>query len=273
MGRGDAGAGMADAGNETTDWPITAEAFLAGNYLQRADIVLCRGKRSLFSKLIRWATKSHFSHAALVFLIPSRHEGFEKTFLVEAVPSGVDLTDLSHYLIDKRAEYDVVIRRFERDWFSSDVQKLVRGHMLDFIKADYDFRAIWHQALAAIRRLWFGLRAGFQGLGRTVRAAHDSGRLAPTQFVCSGFVQYGFVSAIRRLAKAGMLPDAAVAEVLFNPDLTPRSDTSAILATTPEDLARSPHLAWKYVIVKGKAYAVSSAAEAAKLLGETKVVW
>lgn len=261
---------MAD---DAVAWPITAEQFLAGNYLQRSDIVLCRGKRSLFSKLIRWATKSHFSHAALVFLVPSPQEGFDKTFLIEAVPSGVDLTDLRHYLVDRAADYDVVVKRFERDWFTPDMQKLVRGHMLDFIKADYDIGAIWDHALAVLRRILFGIRAGISGLRRAVQASHAGHKLAPTQFVCSGFVQYGFVSAIRALVEKGLLHRDAVADVLFNPALKPRSDVSAIVATTPEDLARSPRLAWKYVIVNGKAYAVSSAREAARLLGSPRVEW
>ena len=56
-------------------WPMPVAQFLAGNYLQRSDIVLCRGKRSLFSWLIRMATRSYFSHAGLIFLVPNPHEG------------------------------------------------------------------------------------------------------------------------------------------------------------------------------------------------------
>lgn len=261
---------MAD---DAVAWPITAEQFLAGNYLERSDIVLCRGKRSLFSKLIRWATKSHFSHAALVFLVPSPQEGFDKTFLIEAVPSGVDLTDLRHYLIDRAADYDLVVKRFERDWFTPEVQKLVRGHMLDFIKADYDLGAIWSHALAVLRRILFGIRAGISGLRRAVQASYAERKLVPTHFICSGFVQYGFLSAVQSLIDKGLLHETAAADVLFNPALKPQSDLGAIIATTPEDLARSPRLAWKYVIVDGKAYAISSAREAARLLGSPKVNW
>ena len=51
-------------------WPMDLDTFLAGNYLERADIMLTRRNWDLTSTIIRWATESPFSHAALVFNRP-----------------------------------------------------------------------------------------------------------------------------------------------------------------------------------------------------------
>src|ERR1043165_6361860 len=100
---------MAELAPET-GWPMPIADFLAGDYLLRSDIVLCRGK-SLFSKMIRWSTRSYFSHAALIFLVPSRDDGFANTFVLEAIPSGVTVTNLRHYVIEAAKNYDIAIKR------------------------------------------------------------------------------------------------------------------------------------------------------------------
>jgi hypothetical protein len=81
--------------DERAEWPMPVDAFLkdAHLYLKRCDVVLCSG-RSVFSRLIKWATKSVFSHAALVFLIPDKQQGFDNTFILESNSKGVDLTNL-----------------------------------------------------------------------------------------------------------------------------------------------------------------------------------
>ena len=48
-------------------WPMPVEDFLAGKYLERADVVLTRRAWDVASWAIRWATNSPFSHAAMVF--------------------------------------------------------------------------------------------------------------------------------------------------------------------------------------------------------------
>src|SRR5262245_34863872 len=48
-------------------WPMPVEDFLAGNFLERADVVLTRRDWNFSSWLIRWATDSPFTHAAMVF--------------------------------------------------------------------------------------------------------------------------------------------------------------------------------------------------------------
>ncbi len=251
--------------------PIPVRDFLAQDKLKHADIVLCRGKKSLFSRLIRWATKSNFSHAAIVFVIPDKDKGFENTFLIESVTSGVDITDLRHYAVDKWREYDVAIKRLEAPWFSDDpgsedIRRLVRGSMLDFIKAEYDFLTVWRLALKVAQRLLFGVRVRLFGLEPTLRSTYARKKLAPGYFICSGFVQYAFYDAVRRLVTKGRLTPAHLREVIFHPPTSARPDTAKLLSTTPEELAQAEQLSWKYVIIDRYVYEVTDKAEAYALI-------
>jgi hypothetical protein len=71
-------------------------------------------------------------------------------------------------------------------------------------------------------------------------------------------VQYGFVGAVWRLIERGGLDREAINDVLFKPSLTWRLDRDAVLAATPEDLAQSPKLTWKYAIRRRRVYRVAS---------------
>jgi hypothetical protein len=241
-------------------FPMPVRTFLAnaGDYLQRGDVVLLKGKATLFSLAIRWWTKSEFSHAALVFAVPSPEEGFENTFLIEAGTSGVDITDLRHYAIDLALVYDGAIKRLERPWMTIDVQRAVRGHMLNFIKADYDGWKVVALARSLISNTIFGLSAGVVGIEKAVGRSYRWSKTPPARFVCSGFVQYGFISAVRHLIERGRLPREALREVIFRTGLTGSSDRAAILATTPEDLARSDGLTWRYAIRRGRVHRVAT---------------
>jgi hypothetical protein len=117
----------------TETWPMPVEDFLAGNYLERADVVLTRRDWDLASWLIRWSTSSPFSHAAMVFTGPQFESGVTNTFVIEAGTGGVDLTDLRDYIADKSTY--VAIKRVKRPWFDAPKQSRVRGVLLDKIKA------------------------------------------------------------------------------------------------------------------------------------------
>lgn len=242
---------------------MTVEEFLAENLLKRSDVMLSRHKKSLFSRLIMWSTKSSWSHAALVFVIPKLASGFEHTFVIESVGQGVDITNLRYYLVDHAKEYDVAFKRIESDWFANDeegkrIRKGVRGSMLNFIKAEYDMGKILHIARMIIRKFLFGLRAKFQGHGQAIESLHAKDRLVPSQFICSGFVQYGYYDAIERKVKADELPPERLKEVIFHPQFTPEMDSKKLLATTPQDIATSDNLTWKYFIKGKMVYEVSS---------------
>ena len=93
-------------------WPKPVDEFLAGKYLQRADIVLTRRSGDLAAWIIRWATNSLFSHAAMVYTAPPFDEGLSETFVIEAGTGGVDLTKLSYYARGDNADY-VAIKRLK----------------------------------------------------------------------------------------------------------------------------------------------------------------
>ena len=219
--------------------------------------MLCKGT-TLYSRLIRWWTKSEFSHAALVFSIPSRDDGFERTFLIEAGLSGVDITDLEHYVVDRARSYDVAIKRCEADWMSIPVQRAIRGTMLNHIKANYDYGKVVSMFRTLLANAVFGLTAGVEGIENATRRSRRISKTQPSRFLCSGFVQYGFFSAIDHLIKVGRLKPAAMDDVLFKPGLSATSKEDTILATTPEDMAQSSKLTWRFAIRRGQVYGVTS---------------
>ncbi len=274
------GNGNADAQTPSSvradRWPKTIDEFLAGNYVERADVVLTRREWDPTSYLIRWATKSPFSHSALIFTSPMHEPGYDSTFVIEATTDGVDLSNFRDYLEDKSAM--VAIKRLRRDWFDADKQSRVRGLLLENIKADYNYWAIVRIA----RDLWFGIQNTIEGQEETVESFRDSEWTPPNSYICSGLVQVGFVEAISEYVLRRQLPPWALNEVVFNPaaasrlpppeawqeappslidDVVPqfRAQLATELeAVTPEDLARSEKLEWLYFVRDGKVHKVSS---------------
>ncbi len=95
---------------------------------------------------------------------------------------------------------------------------------------------------------------------------YAKGQLGPGSFICSGFVQYGFYDAVRRLVDADRLTDAELAEVVFNPKASAPPDTPTLLSTTPEDLAQAEQLSGKYGIIDQHVYEVTCKTEAYALI-------
>jgi hypothetical protein len=264
----------ADTTEET--WPMPVEDFLAGNYLERSDVVLTRRDWDLTSWAIRWATNSPFSHAALVFTGPQFESGYSNTFVIEAGTGGVDLTDLRDYIADKSSF--LAIKRFKKEWFDEPKQSRVRGLLLDKIKADYNFWAIGHIA----RNIWFGVERSMRGDEEAIRTFREREWTPPNEYICSGLVQIGFVEAVLEYIKSDQLPPSALKEVVFQSVAATRlpdkddwqyldgesSKTTAVLfrnqnfdvleSVTPEDLATSKKLEWLYMIKNGLVYEANS---------------
>jgi hypothetical protein len=265
-------------------WPMPVEDFLAGKYLERADVVLTRRAWDVASWAIRWATNSPFSHSAMVFTGPQFESGYTSTFVIEAGTGGVDLTNLRDYIADKSAF--IAIKRFRKEWFDEPKQSRVRGLLLDKIKASYNYWAIG----SIVRSLWFGVERSVTGERDAVRNFRERNWDAPNEFICSGLVQVGFVEAAIEYIKAGQLPASALNEVVFEPEAATRlpaqedwsylddetSKTTAVLfrkqnfdalqSVTPENLAASDKLEWLYFIKNGMVYKVASYDEVRKLI-------
>lgn len=258
---------------------MSVRDFLDGDHLERADILLKCGD-SLFSKVIRFATKSPFSHSAIIFLIPKRDFGFTQTFLIDATPNGVSVGELASVVSAFQMKQGVgtAILRFEQPWFDEDTQKRVSGHMLSYVRSRYDWRSIAGLACALTRAIAFGPERYATLMGQALRRSHRKGMRVPGSFICSGLVLYGFLRAVfdmSREAKSAP-PEGSEVSVIFNPNLTDTSPTkllkasseehAALLATTPDEISRSERLTWKFFITRGLVYEVSSRDEALQIL-------
>jgi hypothetical protein len=265
-------------------WPKTIDEFLAGNYLERADVVLTRREWDPTSYLIRWATNSPFSHTALVFTSPVHEAGYSNTFVIEASSSGVGLTNFRDYIDDKSAV--LAIKRLRRDWFDAGKQSRVRGLLLDNIKADYNYWAI----VTIVRNIWFGVHKSIEGQEQAVDSFRDRQWKRPNSYICSGLVQVGFVEAISEYVLQRQLPPWALNQVVFHagaasrlppPEAWAEAPASLIddvvpqfriqLATeleavTPEEIAASDKLEWLYFIRDGRVHKVSSYEEVRRLM-------
>ncbi|MDO9384700.1 MAG: hypothetical protein Q7T86_17775 [Hyphomicrobiaceae bacterium] len=271
-------------------WPMKIDEFLAKEYLTRADVVLTRRDYDPTSFAIRWATDSPYSHAALVFNRPRQETGISSTFVIEAGSSGVDLTNLRDYISDKSSF--IAIKRFRKEWFDEEMQGRVRGVLLEKIKDSYNYWAIGRIA----RNLWFGVQtATRRNRERSVQAYKDNEWKPPSEFICSGLVQIGFVEATIEGIKAGRLPPRALRDVVFlqrqrrwlpnengwkRLDRAKARDTAvqfrqqnlaALESITPEDLARSEKLEWLYVIKNNMVYKVTSYDQAKALIEDVAV--
>ncbi len=264
-------------------WPKDVETFLQGHYVDRADVVLTRRTGDITAAVIRWATNSPFSHAALVFTGPQFDSGISGTFVIEFGTSGVDLTKFTDYT-SNRSTY-VAIKRLKKDWFNAPRQSRVRGLLLDKIKDTYDYWTIWRIA----RNIWFGVQAKVRTKERTVHAYRQRDWSPPNEYICSGLVQIGFVEMAIEAIKRGELSPEVLREVVFHKGAESRlppagtfkdlgadaKDTAInfrdilsdeLFSVTPEDLAQSDKLEWLYFIKGGQVYKVSSYAEVLNLI-------
>ena len=273
-------------GRDADGFPMPVGEFLRGPYLQRADVVLTRKHRDLRSWLIRWATRGSFSHAALVFLAPHQEQGFNNTFVIESASKGVDLSNLAGYLHDRRQL--VGIKRLKGSWFDERAQSLVRGRMLNSIESSYAYGTVFRLGWAFFNELIFGIKARIWGARSAIKSRRRRRLQPPNEFICSGLVQLGYLNAVAEQVAMGYLLPQRVGEVVFQKDVAKLlpddwsqfSDAEqyeimwdfvtgfqdVLEAVTPEDLAASERLEWKYVICDGKAHKVQSAKHAEELL-------
>ncbi len=264
-------------------WPKPVTEFLQGQYLERADIMLTRRSGDIASSLIRWATSSAFSHAALVYTAPQFDQGVSSTFIIEAGTSGVDLTKLSDYA-ESKSSY-VAIKRFNKDWFNPNRQARVRGVLLDKIKDSYDYWTIWR----IVRNIWFGVQSKMSGKEKTIESYRKRDWAAPNEYICSGLVQIGFVETVIEGIKRGELSPESLRDVVFSKAAASRlpapgdwkylgadaKDTAInfqevlndeLYSLTPEDLAQTEKLQWLFLIKDGVVHKVASYAEVLKLV-------
>lgn len=241
-----------NVGVDAPRFPMRVNDFLASadHYLNRGDIILTRGNY-FSSRAIRWVIGSFFSHAALVFLLPQPENDINTTFVLESMPTGIGLAKLKTYIGGKYPTEDVAILRMEGEGMDEAYFKRVGALLLDYVKTSYDFGRAINLGLS----LFFSLRGKYSKSGRRFSMLKP---WSPSQFICSGFIQYGFVEALRR---KGVNPTT----VIFRDDLS-AEDREGLLGVSPEDIALSNKPTWLYAIRCGWVYQVKSYKEAKNII-------
>ncbi len=197
-----------------------------GPYLRVSDVVLRvnQNPREIFSHLIRIATNSKWSHSALIYLLSDPPKGFDNTFLVEAMTSGIRVASWRNEVVPYD-EFTVGIKRPCLDWYMEtpkekvkhdpedpeDVHGIqylrhVRGIAFDQINGLYDHKTVWELSALYLERI------AKRRLARIPQVAEEADKLADLfkkwdesdaikqqvlRFICSGLVQYSFFAAQR----------------------------------------------------------------------------
>ncbi len=231
---------MLPSAGAKSEFPMTVKAFFsdADRFLNRGDILLSRSPL-MASRLIRIFSGSFFSHAAVVFLLPQRIEHFTNTFVIESLFKGVGIANLETYLNGRKPVEEVGILRMQGKGFNQDYFKRANGVLLNEVNKPYDFPRLWRIAFSTL----FGLQ---QAVRRITRKPNVYRRWMPRQFICSGFIQFG-------LFQAAELSKIDPARVILKRGLKDPSPDE-MMGITPEDLATSDRLTWKYVIRRGWVY-------------------
>jgi len=193
--------------------------------LRVSDILLrtSLNPREIFTQLIRFATKSHWSHAALLYLLSDPPQGFDNTFFVEAWTTGIRLASLRNEM-EPPEQFNIGIRRLPLDWYVETPQEQaahvtsdpedthgiaflrhVRGMAVDQINGLYSHNVINELAALYLERIFKRYHVPLVS-----SVANDFARLfehwdespESTQtvmhFICSGLVQYSYFAALRR---------------------------------------------------------------------------
>jgi Permuted papain-like amidase enzyme, YaeF/YiiX, C92 family len=129
---------MLQSAGDKPNFPMTVKAFFddADHYLNRGDILLSRSP-FVASRLIRLFSKSFFSHAAVVFLLPQRSEHFTNTFVIESLFKGVGIANLETYVSGRNPVEEVGILRMDGEGFSQDFFKRANGILLNEVNKPY----------------------------------------------------------------------------------------------------------------------------------------
>jgi hypothetical protein len=267
-------------------WPMRLDDFLTGPYLERADVVLTRERGNFFSWLIRWALRSHFAHAAMIYQVPHRSPEYDDVFAIEAGEMGVKIRHFRDYCCRPGAV--AAIKRVRRSWLTPERQAKVSAEALNMIEASYDFGRAISLGLRSLRWWVFGLRQMVQGPQKALKHYRKSGYKPPSELICSGLVQFGFIEAISDLVRKKAIEPHTLADVIFveecarvlPADWSTLSESEQVdmveqfksafkdelESVTPNHLALSPRLDWVFVIRGGLVYPATSQEDAFKLL-------
>ena len=189
-----------------------------GPHLRVSDIVLRANlnPNEIFSRLIRFATNSTWSHSALLYLLNDPPQGFDNTFLVEAMTTGVRVASWRDEVIPPE-QFTVGIRRLNVDWYAEtardtakrstydpeDVKGIgylrhIRGLALDQINQLYNQNTVDELTALYIERVTKRYNIPvISKLAGDVANYFKQKDVSVYRFICSGLVQYSFFAALR----------------------------------------------------------------------------
>ena len=120
--------------------------------IQEGDILLIHTKKGFLPKGIRWATKCHYNHAALVV------KAMGELYILEAVENGFILTkSLEKFLKEIPEKREIMGRRPKTQNFTSFRDSYLR---IGFIIGNkYDYKSLlWSQLIWQFTKKWRGKR-------------------------------------------------------------------------------------------------------------------
>ena len=192
-----------------------------------ADVIVRQNKSAteLFSRLIRLASDSPWSHSAIVYLLRDPHKGYNNTFLVEVTTKGAHVASWRKEIYPLK-EFNVGIKRLNVDWYAEtpyeksrhdpadpedthgiSFLRHVRGTALDQIDSLYDHKTVYEMTALYAERLAKRHLGSIPGIAdatasiATLFKKWDENSDTTTNmlhFICSGIVQYSFFEALRR---------------------------------------------------------------------------
>jgi len=228
-----------------------------GPHLRVSDVVVRANldPGQIFSRFIRLATNSQWSHSSLLYLINDPPNGFDNTFLVEAMTTGVRVASWRNEVLPYNT-FTVGIKRPRLDWYVEtpreigkhdatdpedvvgiDYLRHIRGMAIDQVNNLYDHNVVWELTSLYIERIAREHLAHIPLIAEAAAGAANmfkhwdeaASKADPMfRFICSGLVQYSFFEALRvRTNNDLAIPahrDAAMSNlsnlhrVIFRPD-------------------------------------------------------
>src|SRR6266700_1630292 len=272
-----------------------------GPYIRVSDVVLRvnLNPKDVFSGIIRFATNSAWSHTALLYLISDPLQGYDNTFLVEAMTSGIRVASWRNEVFPFET-FTVGIRRLPLDWYAETPHDIarhdphdpedtpgiaflrhVRGMALDQVNGLYDVNAIFEMVALYAERV---AKRHFAAIPEIAAAADKAANLFRKWDESDANA-----SAVLRVINDLAVPEHRTAamnnlnnmhRVIFHPDPegiidnyvkqvqagkinlaadVPREVTDLLKTTTPADFNNSLNLEWRYVIRKGWVWQIDTA--------------
>jgi|SRR5579875_772935 hypothetical protein len=237
--------------------------------LRIADVVIRENKsaKELFSRLIRLATASPWSHSALVYLLNDPHQGYDNTFLIEVTTKGAHVASWRKEIYPFK-EFTVGIKRLNVDWYAEtpyeksrhdphdpedthgiSYLRHVRGIALDHINSLYDHKTVYEMTALYAERLAKRHFGSIPSVADAAAAIADLFRkwdedsdtaTNMLHFICSGMVQYSFFEALRRrIINDLAIPehqDAAISNLHNMHRILFRDDTEGVFADYIQDV-------------------------------------